>query len=90
MGARPAFVHDGGIVTYGELQQKVQALAANLGKLGVAIGHRVLIRMTNSPEFAIAFLAVVKIGALPVLVNSLLGTGELSAIVDQTKPEWHG
>jgi len=88
MGARPAFVHDGGIVTYGELQQKVQALAANLGKLGVAIGHRVLIRMTNSPEFAIAFLAVVKIGALPVLVNSLLGTGELSAIVDQTKPEW--
>jgi 2-aminobenzoate-CoA ligase len=88
LGGRPAFVHEGGILTYGALQHQVHALAAGLGKLGVEMGHRVLIRMANSPEFAVSFLAVVKIGALPVLVNSLLGTGELGAIFDQTQPEW--
>jgi len=88
LGRRPAFVHEGGIVTYDALHQQVHALASGLEKLGVEIRHRVLIRMANSPEFAVAFLAVVKIGALPVLVNSLLGTEELNAIVEQTHPEW--
>ena len=88
LGGRPAFVHEGGIETYGDLQQKVHSLAASLKELGLETGHRVLIRMANSPEFASAFLALVKIGALPVLVNSLLGTGELHAIVEQTQPQW--
>jgi len=84
----PALIHEGGILTYGDLQQKVHALAAGLKELNLESGDRVLFRMANSPEFAIAFLAVVKVGALPVLINSLLGTAELHAIVEQTQPEW--
>jgi len=47
-----------------------------------------LVRMPNGPEFATAFLAAVKLGAVPVLVNSLLGPAELSAILEQTRPRF--
>src|SRR5258708_20831674 len=42
--------------------------------------------MSNSPEFAAAFLAAVKLGVIPVLVNSLLTAVELTAVLEQTRP----
>ena len=42
--------------------------------------------MTNSAEFAAAFLACVWIGAIPVLQNSQLGQSELSHIVTVSQP----
>jgi 4-hydroxybenzoate-CoA ligase len=46
----------------------------------------VLLRMTNSVEFAASFLALVWIGGVPVLQNSLFGTGELEHIAGLTAP----
>ena len=43
--------------------------------------------MSNSPEFAVAFLAAVKLGVIPVLVNSLLTAVELTAVLEQTRPQ---
>lgn len=87
-GARPALVHEGGVMTYASLQRQVHALASSLSRLGVEKGNLVLIRMPNSPQFAVSFLALVKIGAIPVLVNSLLAAGDLKAVIDQTEPQW--
>ncbi len=87
-GAQRALVHEGGAMTYASLQSQVHALASNLTHLGVEKGNLILIRMPNSPAFAVSFLAVVKIGAIPVLVNSLLAAGDLEAIIDQTEPQW--
>ena len=42
--------------------------------------------MTNSVEFAAAFLACVWIGAIPVLQNSQLGQSELEHIVALSQP----
>ena len=56
------------------------------GKLGVKPGDKVLFRMTNSAEFAAAFLACVWLGAIPVLQNSQLGRSELEHIVDLSRP----
>jgi acyl-coenzyme A synthetase/AMP-(fatty) acid ligase len=42
--------------------------------------------MGNSVEFAVAFLAAVKLGALPMLVNSLLSAGELQRVIEQAEP----
>ena len=88
LAQRPALVHDGGAITYHRLQREVNAVVSALRRLGVHKGDLVLIRMPNSPEFAISFLGVVKLGAIPVLVNSLLGAGDLKAILDETEPYW--
>ena len=85
-GDRTAMVWDGGSLSYRELRGKVHGFARGLKELGVSPGDPVLVQMPNSPEFAVAFLAAVKLGALPVVVNSLLGVGELQAILEQTKP----
>jgi acyl-CoA synthetase (AMP-forming)/AMP-acid ligase II len=42
--------------------------------------------MSNSPEFAVAFLAAVKLGVIPVLVNSFLTAAELAPVLEQTRP----
>lgn len=86
LGERPALLYEGGMLTYGELKHRVDSLAWGLKRLGLRRGDLVLIRMPNSPEFAIGFLAAVKLGALPVIVNSLLGTSELATILHHARP----
>ncbi len=85
-GERPALLYDGGMLTYSGLERRVDALARGLKRLGLKRGDLILIRMPNSPEFATGFLAAVKLGALPVLVNSLLGTAELATILQRARP----
>ena len=87
-GQRPALIHEGGVVSYAALYQRVNTLAASLKRLGIERGSRVIIRMVNSADFAVSFLAVVKLGAIPVLVNSLLAAEDLKAIVIETEPRW--
>ncbi len=85
-GPRPALVGDHGVVSYESLQQRVHALATGLVGLRLKRGDLVLIKMGNSPEFAIAFLAAVKLGLVPVLVNSRLTAAELKTILEETQP----
>jgi acetyl-CoA synthetase len=85
-GNRPALLLDDRVVTYEALQRQVDALARNLLDLGIGKGDRLLIKMGNSPEFAVSFLAAVKLGILPVLVNSSLSAGELTTVVEQCRP----
>jgi acetyl-CoA synthetase len=86
-GSRSALIGDFGIVTYEALQQRVNTVAAGLLDLNLERGDLVLIKMSNSPEFAVAFLAAVKLGVIPVLVNSLLTAVELTAVLEQTNPQ---
>ena len=86
-GRRAALVGDFGIVTYETLHRRVDAVAAALRNLGLKRGDLVLIKMGNSAEFAVAFLAAVKLGVIPVLVNSLLTAVELTAVLEQTLPQ---
>mgnify|MGYP003575715557 FL=1 len=83
-GPRAALVGDFGAVTYEALQRRVNAVAAGLLDLGLKRGDLVLIKMSNSVEFAVAFLAAVKLGVIPALVNSLLTAGELRPVLEQT------
>jgi acetyl-CoA synthetase len=86
-GPRAALVGDFGVFSYEALQQRVNSLAAGLLDLGLKRGDLVLIKMSNSPEFAVAFLAAAKLGVIPVLVNSLLTSVELIAVLEQTRPQ---
>jgi acyl-coenzyme A synthetase/AMP-(fatty) acid ligase len=84
--AHPAYLTADGAVSNDQLQAMVFSLASDLARLGVKPGDRVLLRMTNSVEFAAAFLAAVWVGVIPVLQNSQLGESELSHIVALSQP----
>lgn len=73
-------------VTYEQLRARVEACAHGFLKLGLRPGMTYLIRLQNSIEFCVAFLAGVRLGAIPVLTNTLLGSRELEHIVAAVEP----
>lgn len=59
----PALVFGATICTYGELDDRARALAADLAAAGVGRGHVVAVHVERSPEFVIALLGVLAAGA---------------------------
>jgi long-chain acyl-CoA synthetase len=56
---------DGVSITWGELRERADALAGGLAKLGVKRGDTVALMLSNRPEFHLADLAVMSLGAVP-------------------------
>src|SRR4051794_481128 len=52
-------------LTWSELRERVDALAGGLAALGVKRGDRVALMMNNRPDFHVADLAVMTLGATP-------------------------
>ena len=54
-------------LSYAELVARSRALAARLAALGLRAGERVLMQLPNSVEFVLAYLALNRLGAIPVM-----------------------
>src|SRR5437588_7240776 len=52
-------------ITWGELRDRADALAGGLAKLGVGPGDTVALMFGNRPEFHLADLAAMTLGAVP-------------------------
>jgi long-subunit acyl-CoA synthetase (AMP-forming) len=52
-------------ITWGELRERVDALAGGLAKLGVGRGDTVALMLSNRPEFHLGDLAAMMLGATP-------------------------
>ncbi len=86
-GDRMAIRSDTRTWTYTELNDHVcRAASLMVDCYGVEPGNRVLIRGSNSPEVALAWLAIQKIGAVAVTTMSLLRDNELRTIIDMAQP----
>lgn len=72
-----ALIHRDRRWTLGRIDAHAEALAASLRDLGVEPGDRVALVLPQCPEFAIALLATVRIGALVVPLDPNLTGGEL-------------
>ena len=69
---RIAFVHEGRRYTYDEVAALANQAGNALAGLGVEIENRVALLMLDSPELAAAFWGAIKLGAVPVPLNTLL------------------
>jgi acyl-coenzyme A synthetase/AMP-(fatty) acid ligase len=70
-GDRIAFHHDGGSLTYAQLADLVNRTGNALLDLGVRPEQRVLCLLLDSPEFLATFWGAIKIGAVPIPVNTM-------------------
>ncbi|HVZ44302.1 MAG TPA: AMP-binding protein [Ramlibacter sp.] len=74
-------------LTYAEARERVDRICRVLVEdLGVTPGNRVLLRGGNSIGMALAWLAVVKCGAIAVATMPLLRARELGDIIDKAEP----
>ncbi|MCF2533542.1 (2,3-dihydroxybenzoyl)adenylate synthase [Yinghuangia soli] len=66
-GPRLAVVGGGTRLTYRQLDERADRMAAGLADLGIAPGDRVLVQLPNVPAFPVLFFALARLGAVPVL-----------------------
>jgi long-chain acyl-CoA synthetase len=77
-----AIVYEDKSYTYKQLDRLVNCTANALRGLGIAKGDRVALYLPNIPEFAIAYLGILKIGAIAVSLNVMLKSAEVSYILN--------
>jgi propionyl-CoA synthetase len=92
-GDRLAFIHDSPItgttshISYADLLERVQYVAAIMQDKGVTKGDRVIIYMPMIAETAIAALACARLGAIHSIVFGGFAAAELATRLDDAKPK---
>jgi len=74
---RTCTVFKGAKLSYREMDQLTDRMAAGLAARGVKKGDRVAIFMPNSPQFVIAFFGILKAGGVVVATNPLYTPREI-------------
>src|SRR6202140_2432576 len=72
-------------VTYRQLFERVNQVGNGLRSLGVRIEERVFLLQLDSPEFAASFFGAIKIGAVPVPVNTLLKSADYEYLLNNSR-----
>src|SRR6202166_4066265 len=72
-------------VTYRQLFERVNQVGNGLRRLGVRIEERVFLLLLDSPEFAASFFGAIKIGAVPVPVNTLLKSADYEYLLNNSR-----
>src|SRR5262249_25128373 len=76
----------GAELTYRDLKERSDALAASLAAMGIAKGDRVAIMLPNCPQYIIAAFAILRLGAVIVNVNPSYTARELMVILEDSTP----
>jgi benzoate-CoA ligase family protein len=84
-GARTAVIGTDGELTYAQLLDRVQRTAAVLHRLGLEPEQRLMMFMADSPEFAVVFLAALRIGAVPVPVSTMTNADDLAELLRDSR-----
>jgi fatty-acyl-CoA synthase len=82
---KSAIIFYDSVLTYAQLDADVTALAGYLQNVcGVQRGDRVLLDMQNSPQFIVAYFAIMRADAMVVPVNPMLMTEELKHYLEDS------
>jgi benzoate-CoA ligase family protein len=72
-------------VTYGQLLERVNRAGNAFKKLGVRQEERIGLLLLDTPEFAYCFFGGIKIGAVPIPINTLLKPQEYEYILNDSR-----
>src|SRR5436853_1883013 len=71
-GAKTAIYYDGQAYTYAQVAELANRVGNALLDLGLDMEQRVGLLLLDSPQFAAAFFGAIKIGAVPIPMNTML------------------
>jgi long-chain acyl-CoA synthetase len=72
--------------TWAQLRERVDALAGGLARLGVTRGDTVALMLTNRPEFHVADLAVMTLGATPFSIYLTSAPEQVAYVIRDAAP----
>jgi benzoate-CoA ligase family protein len=76
---------EGRTLTYGQMAEMVNRVGNALQALGVEMENRVLLLLYDSPEFAASFFGAMKIGAVPVPVNTMMRAQDYAYFLNDSR-----
>jgi len=92
---RTALVAGPDRLTYAELDRRVDRMAAGIRERGIGAGDRVVVQLPNVAAFVVAFFALVRAGAIPVLTLPAHRIAEVGALTRLSEAvayltvDWH-
>ncbi|GAC1300009.1 MAG: long-chain fatty acid--CoA ligase [Ktedonobacteraceae bacterium] len=75
---KTALIYYGKMISYRELNAMIDRFAVSLAELGVQKGDRVSLFLDTSPNFTVAFYAILRLGAVAVPANPMFKEWELA------------
>jgi len=84
---RACTIFKGAVITYKEMNESSDRLAAALADMGVKKGDRVGIFMPNTPQFVMAYFGILKAGGVVVATNPLYTPTEIEYQVNDAGVE---
>ncbi|WP_258933061.1 AMP-binding protein [Nesterenkonia pannonica] len=75
-------------VTWGELREKVEALAVGLHEQGVRRGDRVSLLVQPGNDLTVILYALLRLGAVAVVADAGLGVKGLTRAARSARPAW--
>ena len=84
-GDRIALTGVAGELTYAQLLGRVEATAAALAGIGLQPEQRLVMFMSDSPEFVTVYLAAMRMGAVPVPVSTMLHADGLAELLRDSR-----
>ncbi|MFC1985719.1 class I adenylate-forming enzyme family protein [Chloroflexota bacterium] len=86
-GEKAAIISGERRLSYAELDEASNKVANALIKMGVNKGDRVVMLLSNSPEFVITYFGIVKTGAVAVPLDTNYKIDELTSLFDDCLPK---
>jgi len=83
IGGRVAYTH----LTFQQLDQESDRLAASLEKIGITRGVRTVLMVKPSIDFFVLIFALFKSGAVPVVVDPGMGLRKMVSCLKKTNPQ---
>ncbi len=84
-GGKVAFLDDHGSITYRELTERVARAGHALRALGAGLEQRVALCLRDTIDFPAVFWGALKVGAVPVPLNTLLTTADYTFLLRDSR-----
>src|SRR3984885_16312190 len=84
-GDRLALTGPAGAFSYASLWDRVCRTAAGLRAVGAGPEQRILMVMADSPDFAVVYLAALRVGAIPVPVSTMLRPAGIAELLRDSR-----
>ena len=80
-----AYIDDNGSYTFQDLVDRANKTANALTDLGLVMEDRLMIIQTDTVDFPATFLGAIKVGIIPIAVNTLLTSDDYEFMLDDSR-----
>lgn len=85
--SQPALIHPEGQMNYQELEDMSVRCGEGLARVGFSPGTRTVLMVKPGPELMVLAFALIRIGAIPILVDPGMGWTNLKRCLAEAQPE---